>query len=419
MTEKSTHTILSPGWPHLTEEQMHARSIRLKPNYRSLIPAEVKRELAELKPEDLGKLTDLGAFCSPNCPICKENVLVTGSTSILSKDPHPPIDCGNCYTTSVPAKKSIQGSVLSDKDIKAELGSGVIIYPFNENQLNGASYNITLGEDYFRASPNPPPYFSMSSGKHIANYWNLKPTEDGRYNAQKAEEVKTYKDAAMYGVNVGDKIILLKPGELILGCNREFIGTVGNITTEISARSTTGRTGRTVAKCAGLGDPGFFNIWTLEIEDGTSTTIVLKVGEPLGQITFIRTGEVEQQYHVKGQYQKSNNIEEVKASWNPKMMIPSAGIKYVDSMAKLVDKNYSYDFLNTRCVDCYEYIGHDDFCYKCALETPYINAPPIVALGGHDRGHKENNIKQRKIRKSNNIAVMDPDLRAKLVHTLV
>lgn len=37
-------------------------------------------------------------------------------------------------------------TLLSDKDIKRELGTNILIYPFNEGNLKGASYNLTASK---------------------------------------------------------------------------------------------------------------------------------------------------------------------------------------------------------------------------------------------------------------------------------
>ncbi|AUT00260.1 deoxycytidine triphosphate deaminase [Nostoc sp. CENA543] len=37
-------------------------------------------------------------------------------------------------------------SILSDRDIQRELGKNILIYPFNEDNLKGASYNLTVSK---------------------------------------------------------------------------------------------------------------------------------------------------------------------------------------------------------------------------------------------------------------------------------
>ena len=93
-----------------------------------------------------------------------------------------------------------------------------------------------------------------------------------------------------------------------------------------------GRCGISICKCSGRGDNGFINSWTLEIENHTTSAIVLTVGLRVGHIMFLRTGPVENSYSTKGNYQSSDNLEELQRSWSPLNMIPSAVAKLVKKM---------------------------------------------------------------------------------------
>jgi deoxycytidine triphosphate deaminase len=228
-----------------------------------------------------------------------------------------------------------KGAILSDLEIENELGKDVFIYPFNKAQLQPSTYDITLGEYFFRRNPNRKfKYLSPKNGEHIIDYWNVIPDKTKNYGALSAIEIKTEADAKEYGVKVGDRIITLEPGELILGHIIEFIGGRNSITTEIKARSTMGRCGVTIAKDSGQGDNGFTNKWTLEVQNHTQSIIVLTVGETMGQIKFQRTGTVRTQYYQKGNYQTSENMTEVMRDWNCLAMIPSPGAKLIREMEK-------------------------------------------------------------------------------------
>lgn len=92
------------------------------------------------------------------------------------------------------------------------------------------------------------------------------------------------------------------------------------------------------------GDPGYFNRWTLEIENHSLVPTVLKVGEKVGekvgQMVFMRTGDVSgapapralkglEPYTVKGQYQKTSDLETLIQEWSPLCMIPSKAVTYL------------------------------------------------------------------------------------------
>ncbi len=228
-----------------------------------------------------------------------------------------------------------RGATLSDLEIISELGKDVIIYPFNKIQLQPSTYDITLGEFYFRRNPHPKfKYLHPENGSHIIDYWNVIPDKLLNYGAHQATEVKTQEEADEYGVKVGDKVIILKPGELILAHTQEFIGGRNSITTEIKCRSTFGRSGITICKCSGQGDNGYINRWTLEIQNHTQTNIVLTVGERVGHIKFLRTGLVEIQYEKKGNYQSTDNLDTLRKEWTALCLIPSAGAKLIREIEK-------------------------------------------------------------------------------------
>jgi len=96
-----------------------------------------------------------------------------------------------------------------------------------------------------------------------------------------------------------------------------------------------------------VGDPGYFNRWTLEIEDHSLVPTVLKVGEKVGQMVFMRTGDVSgapapralkglEPYTVKGQYQKTSDLETLIQEWSPLCMIPSKAVTYLRTQGSLL-----------------------------------------------------------------------------------
>lgn len=228
-----------------------------------------------------------------------------------------------------------KGAILSDTEILQELGKNVIIHPFNRLQLQPASYDITLGKFFYRFNPNCKlKYFHPENAKHDIEYWGVIPDKSKNYGALEATEIKTIEEAELYGVNIGDFAIILQPNELILGRTREFIGSKGNIRPDIGARSTMGRSGITICCCAGQGDNGYYNIWTLEIKNNLNIPNVLVVGQRVGQVKWTRTGPVQTSYNKKGNYQTEDSLEELIKNDSPLNMIPSAGAKLIREMEK-------------------------------------------------------------------------------------
>lgn len=206
-------------------------------------------------------------------------------------------------------------AVLSDKDIREALASGEIICePFNEINLGSASYDVTLGENYYQWNRDLSlEVYNPYNSEHVNSFWKL----------NKAVRV-TKEDVTVYGCKPGSKIIIVNPRETILAHTNEFIGGLKNITTKMQARSSYGRNCITVCKCAGLGDVAYVNKWCMEIENCGFLPVILTVGERIAQIAFLRTGEVEKEY--SGSYQSTTDINELKANWKPEMMLPK--LKY-------------------------------------------------------------------------------------------
>ena len=175
--------------------------------------------------------------------------------------------------------------MLSDKEIlyKKERGS-IIIEPFDERQLGTNSYDVRLGEFIARGNSNQK-IIDVFDKNDISDYWKI----------QKVNGT-----------------ITIFPNETILSHTKEIIGGRNNIATKMNARSSLGRCGISVCKCAGFGDVGYINKWTMEITNHLDIAVALKVGMRIAQISFFNVGETLKQY--TGKYQ--NKI------WKPENMLP-------------------------------------------------------------------------------------------------
>lgn len=154
---------------------------------------------------------------------------------------------------------------------------------------------------------------------------------------QTAETHKSWSERTGHKLldNIGpeDQIIWIKPGETILGHTMEFIGGRNSITTMMKARSSMGRNfievckvrrsfdlsrctialirfleslaNQFLAQCAGWGDVGYVNRWTMEITNNSRYySIPLVVGRRIAQIVFFDTEGIEQKsYETTGKYQ--------------------------------------------------------------------------------------------------------------------
>ncbi len=206
---------------------------------------------------------------------------------------------------------------LSNKTIKEEIAKGnIVISPYEESNLNTSSYDVRLGEYYFRENKlNDKLFYNFYDKEQVKSLWG---------EPIKAVAAKELFDTTPSGIYESEKIILINPGETILGHTDEFIGGKNHITTMMKARSSLGRNFIQVCKCAGWGDVGFTNRWAMEISNSSQEhTIALVVGRRIAQIIFFDTGEIEGiDYTGSGKYQTTDDMKKLKKEWNPYSLIP-------------------------------------------------------------------------------------------------
>lgn len=212
-------------------------------------------------------------------------------------------------------------SLLSDKAILRYKEEGkIIIEPFNIKNLSTSSYDVTLGNYYYRES-NPEP------GKGIYNPYAKTEVERIWGQPLKAELVSEWKARTrlpLENIKDNDHIIWISPGETILAHTNEFIGGKYTVTTMMKARSSMGRNFIEVCKCAGWGDVGYVNRWTMEITNNSrSYSIPLVVGRRIAQIVFFDTeGILNNSYESTGKYQTDSDMNSIRSNWKPENMLP-------------------------------------------------------------------------------------------------
>ncbi len=220
------------------------------------------------------------------------------------------------------------GSVLSGEMIKLAREQGfVVIDPFSEKRVKTSSYDVSLGENFWTTAPEHPGIrlFNPYSQQDIRELWQ------GPWQAMTVREhLKSgpFKDQIskkdFKGLSLDNKIIILRPGETILAHTQEFIGGRDKVTTMLKARSSFGRIFLSVCKDAGWGDVGYFNRWTMEVQNSLAHYwTVLIVGQPIAQMVFFSVNPIKmKQYSSSGTYQKTAEINKLKKSWKPENMLP-------------------------------------------------------------------------------------------------
>lgn len=210
---------------------------------------------------------------------------------------------------------------LSDKKILEHKKAGtIVIEPFSKENLSTSSYDVTLGEYFYRENPTKyyNPIYNLYNKEHAEHVWGAP------QRAEKAKDVFKQYNFKWRGVSENDRVIVLSPGETILAHTNEFIGGRETVTTMMKARSSMGRNFIEVCKCAGWGDVGYVNRWTMEITNNSRHyTIPLVVGRRIAQIIFFETGPIlAADYTKKGKYQSDQDIKKIKTDWKPDMMLP-------------------------------------------------------------------------------------------------
>lgn len=213
--------------------------------------------------------------------------------------------------------------LLSRPGILRHLKEGhIIIDPFDERKLKTTSYDVSLGEWFWReAHPE-----GRATLHNIYDESSTRTVWKGPYQAELSQTIGERAGVDLKNIKPSDKIVLLRPGETILAHTEEFIGGRKKIVAKMYARSSLGRNFIEVCKDAGWGDIGYFNRWTMEVTNNSQYfTIPLVVSRRIGQMVFYEVEplpETTDYVAEGGKYQLSQEIEQLKKSWHPEQMIP-------------------------------------------------------------------------------------------------
>lgn len=163
--------------------------------------------------------------------------------------------------------------ILSGKEIKRNLGKGIIIDPFDAKQLNPNSYNLRLHNE-------------------MVTY--------------KESVLDMKKEHTLEKLIIPEEGLLLEPGKLYLGRTVEHTRTDGFVPM-LEGRSSVGRLGLFIHITAGFGDVGFNGFWTLEISCIQPIRIYPNV--EICQI-FYHTIEGDYFYYRSNKYQNNIGIQQ-------------------------------------------------------------------------------------------------------------
>ena len=231
--------------------------------------------------------------------------------------------------------------VYSNTEILQAIKDDIIVCtPFNPDNVSEASLDFTLGHYFYKQEYSEySRVYNPFDEADVARYFK------GPLDAISHQEwCERYHVRELFAnIPPDHPIIVLKPGERILTHTHEFVGIrAEGGAAEVKSRSSWGRNGVAVCFDAGWVDPGYINRITLEIYNlNRHESVVLPVGERIGQLIFHHTGKVDGDYTtgrsgMSGKYQHTNNLDELIASWRPEMMLPRA-FKDKRRMPEVVD----------------------------------------------------------------------------------
>lgn len=219
-------------------------------------------------------------------------------------------------------------SVYSNREILAAIEEGTIVCtPFTPDNVSEASLDFTLGHYFYKQEfDDQSSVYNPFDEAEVARYFK------GPLMAMPHAEWCEHNGFTRFR-NIPDEhpIIVLRPGERILAHTHEFVGIRAHGgAAEVKSRSSWGRNGVAVCFDAGWIDPGYINRITLEIYNlNKHESVVLPVGERIGQLIFHHTGPVDGGYAggrggISGKYQHTDDLAELIHSWRPEKMLPQA-----------------------------------------------------------------------------------------------
>lgn len=163
--------------------------------------------------------------------------------------------------------------ILTGNEIKAQLGSNILIEPFDENLLNPNSYNLRLHNE-------------------------LLVYEEIILDMRRPNRFRRY--------TIPEEGFVLNPNQLYLARTVERTET-HNLVPMLEGRSSIGRLGLFVHITAGFGDIGFAGYWTLEMF--AVQPIRIYPGVPICQIFYHTIEGAVSEYPSGGKYQNNQDIQ--------------------------------------------------------------------------------------------------------------
>jgi dCTP deaminase len=148
---------------------------------------------------------------------------------------------------------------LSDTDIDIAIRSGEItLEPFNKKQLQPASYDIRLGNEFIMIRPESAVAIDPAKG--------------------------VYPEAETIEIDDGEPLVL-QPGMSVIGYSKERFGSESHLI-EINSKSSLTRIGLLVHNSSGIVNPGHFLCVALVLSNLNTMPIILRPDMAIAQLIF-------------------------------------------------------------------------------------------------------------------------------------
>jgi dCTP deaminase len=166
--------------------------------------------------------------------------------------------------------------LLSDRDIKAELGAGrIALEPYEPEMVQPSSIDVRL-DRFFRLFDNH-------------KYPFIDPAVD-------QPELTRFVEVD------ADQPFILHPGEFVLGSTFELVSLPDDVAARLEGKSSLGRLGLLTHSTAGFIDPGFSGHVTLELSNVATLPIKLWPGMKIGQMCFFRLSSAAERPYGSAEY---------------------------------------------------------------------------------------------------------------------
>jgi deoxycytidine triphosphate deaminase len=233
-----------------------------------------------------------------------------------------------------------RAGILNSSEIIEGIASGrILCVPFNNSNLGEASLGLTLGYYFYKVeNGDENPIYNPIDRDEAEKYF------DGPYKALRHNQwTKSNRTLALTGINSEHPVISLKPSEHILAHSHEFISIKPPGIIDIRPNPNWVHNGLAIDCYAQLSNNGnaerlVFSIYNLN----HYKTIVIPVGEQIGQVFFYNTNKLAEGYDSEDQlrHHKIIDIETIIQTWSPDMMLPTLYLEKRDLPIKLEGTSY-------------------------------------------------------------------------------